>query len=95
MKDGRPAIFENWLDCDTQTFCRTVYYSTLEAEDWDERRHFDFMTESGLLNDKTRPGESVALNRSDDESGQSWWTVTVGVYDDEDDEDEDEDEDED
>jgi len=85
MKDGRPARFENWLDCDTQTFCRTVYYSTLDAEDWDERRHYDFLKESDLLNDKTRPDESVGLNRSDDEAGQSWWSVTVGVFDDEED----------
>lgn len=77
-------MFENWLDCDTQTFCRTVYYSTLEAEEWSDRQHFDFLKQSGLIEDKTYPSESVGLTRIEDNTGRSWWSVTVGIREDDD-----------
>lgn len=82
MSDGRPALVENWLDCDTELFCRTVRYSSLDIEGWDEQRHFEFLMESGLQKDKTYPGETVAASRTEDE--QSWWLVTVPVRRDED-----------
>lgn len=84
MSDGRPAIFENWLDCDSQVFCRTVRYSTMEAEGWDERRHFEFLKKSGILRGKAHPSESAGINRIEDEAGQSWWSVTVSIYEEED-----------
>lgn len=84
MADGRPAMFENWLDCDAQTFCRTVYYSTLDAENWDCDRHYNFVKESGLLKDKTYPGDSVGLVQIEDKAGRLWWSVTIGIRDDED-----------
>jgi hypothetical protein len=82
MNDGRPALIENWLDCDTEFFCRTVYYSTLDAEEWDERRHYEFLKESGLLKDKTYTMESSGFKRIEDNEGQGWWVVTVPICDD-------------
>ncbi len=76
-------MFENWFDCDTQTFCRTVYYSAMNAEEWKDKQHFNFVRESGLIEDKTYPHDSVGLTRIKDKTGRSWWSVTVGIQEDE------------
>lgn len=83
MSDGRSARVENWLDCETQTLCRTFYYSTLEIENWDGPLHYKFLKNSHQIDDKDCSCQSVGLNRINDLTGELLWVVTVSIRDDE------------
>ena len=37
-----------------------------------------------FLKDKTKPRESVGLTQIEDKAGRSWWSVTIGIKDDDD-----------
>ena len=77
MTDGRPAAIEDWYDSECEASCRTVFYSTLETEDWSGGDHFAFIEASGLLAGKSDPGRSVGHKVITDASGNSIWSVTV------------------
>ncbi|MEC5129009.1 hypothetical protein VSU19_19770 [Verrucomicrobiales bacterium BCK34] len=79
MHDGRPALVENWFDCDTEFYCRTVRYTAFEAEDWDGNQHYQFVKKSGLLEDQTYRGTSAGTSQTTDDAGLSWWVVTVPI----------------
>ena len=64
LKDGRPAVFENWFDKDMELYCRTVFYSTLEIEDWTEAQHLEYFVQNGLMEGKEYHSDALGLKKN-------------------------------
>ena len=78
MPDGRPALFEDWIDSDTRLYCRTVIYSRIDIEDWGENDHLDLIERAGLLKQLKRE-RNAGLNKRVDSAGNEIWFVTVAM----------------
>ena len=72
MDDGRPALIEEWFDCETRADCTTVFYSTLGIARWSKRQHQAYLTRNKII--KRTFGISVMLIL--DASVHSMWSVT-------------------
>jgi hypothetical protein len=81
LPDGRPAIVEDWLDKEYAIHCRTVWYSAIDTDEWDEADHYDLIQQAGLLKAKVHPSEGIGLKRQEDASGQDVWSATVVMRD--------------
>ena len=77
MNDGRPAVIEDWYDCDCEVFCRTAFYSTLGTDGWSEFHHYAYLEANGLLDGKTYSGWGVGRKKFMDPSGNEMWSSTV------------------
>ena len=90
LNDGRPAIVEFWKDCDIALYCYTVFFSTLDAEDWDAQRHLKYLKENNLLQQSklcdpnTHPEGGLGIKKIPDEAGQEVWSVTQALWQDDD-----------
>ncbi len=79
MEGDRPAIIEEWIEPDMHLYCRTTWYSVLDAEEWTDDEHYDYLVAHNVVEKDPKVKKNVAAKKVEDEEGNMMWSITVVI----------------
>lgn len=80
LEGDRPAVIEDWIEPDMHLYCRTAWYSVLDAEEWNDEKHYDYLAAHGVVETEPEGSRNVCSKTVEDIDGNLMWSVTVVIH---------------